>query len=108
MRNILEYLLDRSNKKELARINSDDYFEEPPMSYRTAESIARIRWDDKSRKMQDWNEGKRKENIKACSDAKLIVYYRYCKEHKYDTCCDQCELEANRRGWTLTKLKDYK
>ena len=105
MINLLEYLLGKNEHDTLKKMNGDEYYEEPPMTHYKAEVMTQIKWYDVKSKMEAWNAGTRKENIKACKDAKLIVYYVHCKNEGYTNCCDMLEQEANRRGWTFTKLK---
>lgn len=53
-------------------------------------------------KIDLWNSGKRKVNIKACSDEKLNRYYDIANSKGYITICDQIEQEAAGRGLTLS------
>ena len=103
---INEYLDTKINK------DTEEYldYNEPPMTFaRANDTIFNTRTKniilrrEMEKKMQDWNDGKRRENIKACNDAKLIVYYQMCKDSGYTECCEKCEAEANRRGWTFEK-----
>lgn len=113
MKSLLEFLSSKpiQNAKDLAE-TEHERFAEPPMTYADAyDKIFDTRTKafrlkgEMEQKMSDWNAGKRKENIKACNDAKLIVYYQMCKDKGYESCCEKCEDEANRRGWTFKKLK---
>lgn len=53
-------------------------------------------------KIDLWNSGKRKVNIKACSDEKLNRYYDIANSKGYIAICDQIEQEAAGRGLTLS------
>lgn len=62
------------------------------------------------RKMQDWHDRKRKQNIGAMSDAKLKMNYNVCKELGFDTEIEILKNEADKRGVILESkftLKDY-
>lgn len=106
MRSLLEFLSSKPDT-DPRDLEEDDKnrFNEPPMTIVKATHSAKLNWRETATKMQDWNDGKRRENIKACNDAKLIVYWEHCKSHGFDVCCEKCEEEANRRGWTFTKIK---
>ena len=56
------------------------------------------------KKMQDWHDGKRKQNVGACSDAKLKMNWQVCKELGFDKETAELEAEANKRGILLEKL----
>ena len=60
-------------------------------------------------KMQDWHDGKRGQNLKSCSDAKLKMNYKVCKELGYEKECGLIEDEAKKRELTLESLSlnDY-
>lgn len=109
MINLFEYLKTKAlstNPKDVAETDQER-FGEPPMTISRAMSEFGINWRDIASKMRDWNEGKRRENIKACKDSKLIMYWKHCKDHSYEVCCQKCEEEANRRGWTFNKIKEH-
>ena len=55
-------------------------------------------------KMQDWHDGKRKQNVGACSDAKLKMNWQVCKELGFDKETAELEAEAKKRGIVLEKL----
>lgn len=56
------------------------------------------------KKMQDWHDGKRKQNVGACSDAKLKMNWQVCKELGFDKETAELEAEAKKRGIVLEKL----
>ena len=105
---IRESLLSGKNKDELKRLSSDDYYEDPPMTIaqamRKLDKTGRVYWEVKY-KMKEWHEGRRKENIKACKDEKLIMFWDICDAYKYTQQINELEAEANRRGWTFKKIK---
>lgn len=49
-------------------------------------------------KMDAWHNGERRENIKACGDAKLLMYRRICVESGYADEVDKIDAELDRRG----------
>lgn len=55
-------------------------------------------------KMKAWHEGTRKQNLSNCSDAKLKMNYRVCKELGYDNEMKQIEAEANKRNIVLESM----
>lgn len=52
-------------------------------------------------KMKAWHEGTRRQNLSNCSDAKLKMNYKVCKELKYDKEMDLLKKEAAKRGVIL-------
>lgn len=56
-------------------------------------------------KMTAWHNGERKQNVKACSDAKLKAYYKICKELGYEDEANKLKVEADSRGMTLTEKR---
>lgn len=113
MKSLLEFLSSNpeTDPRDLEK-NDKNRFSEPPNSYGGAVAklfgVGNIHTraaESAKSNMDDWNVGKRKENVKACSDEKLIFYYKYCQSQKYEECCAKLEEEANRRGYTFTKLK---
>ena len=63
-------------------------------------------------KMTAWHNGERKQNIKACSDAKLLAYYNICNEMGYTDQSAQLLDEIEARHLTIdesvTKFKNLK
>ena len=55
--------------------------------------------------MDAWHNGTRKQNVEACSDAKLKVNYDICKQKGYDKEAELLKKEADARGLTLESLK---
>lgn len=49
-------------------------------------------------KMQAFNNGTRRENVKACGDDKLIRYQAICKNNGFTSALAQIEAEMQRRG----------
>lgn len=60
-------------------------------------------------KMKAWHEGRRRQNLSNCSDAKLKMNYKVCKELGYETEMEKIEDEAKKRNLQLESLslKDY-
>ena len=48
-------------------------------------------------KMTAWHNGERKQNVKACSDAKLKAYYKICKGLGYEDEANKLKAEADSR-----------
>ena len=100
---IEEALLSKNDRSSIEHINSDDYFDAPPMNKGAAYTKLGYKQRDADAETEKWhNEGH--VNIKRCSDAKLIVYYEICKYKKYEEELEKLEQEANSRGWTFKKL----
>ena len=55
-------------------------------------------------KMKAWHEGTRKQNLSNCSDAKLKMNYKVCKELGYDKEMGQIETEAKKRNLVLESI----
>ena len=108
MKNLVEFIQEVLIKKGTKNIPDEEYYDDPPMTIAKAinklDKTGRVYWEAQQ-KMKDWHEGKRKENIKACKDEKLIMFWEICTAKKYDDQLDELELEANRRGWTFKKIK---
>ena len=102
---IEEALLSKNNKSSIEHVNSDDYFDAPSMTFVNASTKLGYGIRDVFQKMDKWHNGERKENLKLCSDAKLIVFWDACERRKYSEEQNKLEEEANRRGWTFKKLK---
>lgn len=107
MKHLFEFLSSKikNDPRDLAD-HEHERFSEPPMTIFRASIDFGVNWRDIAEKMKAWNDGKRRENIKACKDSKLIMYWKHCKDHGYEVCCQKCEEEANRRGWTFNKIKE--
>lgn len=60
-------------------------------------------------KMKAWHEGTRKQNLSNCSDAKLKMNYKVCKELGYEAEMKQIEDEAKKRNLVLESISmnDY-
>lgn len=112
MKSIFEFLIGKGVKtvktepepEPQKQEPKDNGYKEPPMSYADAHAKMGRATREISTKMDAWHNGNRKENLKACSDAKIICNYKYCERNGYTYEMRQLEREANRRGWTLTKL----
>lgn len=100
MKRIDEYLDTKINK------DTEEYldYNEPPITMEGAHRKLGYGIRDVFQKMDKWHNGERKENLKLCSDAKLIVFWEACGIRKYYKEQEKIEAEANRRGWTFEKL----
>ena len=58
-------------------------------------------------KMTAWHEGKRKQNLANCSDAKLKMNYRICKELGYENEMDLLSKEAEKRGIDINESLSF-
>lgn len=56
-------------------------------------------------KMTAWHNGERKQNVGACSDAKLKMYYNTCKSLGFETEMNVLKKEAESRGLLLESKK---
>ena len=56
-------------------------------------------------KMTAWHNGERKQNVGACSDAKLKMYYNTCKSLGFETEMNVLKAEAESRGLLLESKK---
>lgn len=57
-------------------------------------------------KMTAWHNGERKQNVGACSDAKLKMYYNTCKSLGFETEMSILKAEAESRGLLLESKKN--
>ena len=57
-------------------------------------------------KMTAWHNGERKQNVGACSDAKLKMYYNTCKSLGFETEMNILKVEAESRGLLLESKKN--
>ena len=57
-------------------------------------------------KMDMWHDGLRRENIKACGDAKLDMYRKICQDKGYDEQVDIIENELRNRGLLDSETDD--
>lgn len=56
-------------------------------------------------KMTAWHNGERKQNVGACSDAKLKMYYKTCKDLGFEPEMEVLKAEAKKRGLLLENAK---
>lgn len=68
------------------------------------EDLTKADKDDAESKMDKWHEGKRKQNVKACSTDKLIMNLRICKRKGYDSEAQQIQDELDSRGINESQL----
>lgn len=69
------------------------------MRYNLCESLS------EDEKIDLWNSGVRKVNVKACSDDKLIRYYNIANNKGYSNICAQIQNETDNRGLTIPGSK---
>ena len=68
------------------------------------EDLTKTDKKDAESKMDKWHEGKRKQNIKACSTDKLIMNLGICKRKGYDAEAQQLQDELDSRGINESQL----
>ena len=56
-------------------------------------------------KMKEFDAGRRRENVKACSNQKLQMYHDICKQSGYTNALDKIEAEMINRGLITPKTK---
>ena len=68
------------------------------------EDLTKSDKEDVESKMDKWHEGKRKQNVKACSTDKLIMNLGICKRKGYDSEAQQIQDELDSRGINESQL----
>ena len=68
------------------------------------EDLTKSDKEDAESKMDKWHEGKRKQNVKACSTDKLIMNLGICKRKGYDSEAQQIQDELDSRGINESQL----
>ena len=68
------------------------------------EDLTKADKDVAESKMDKWHEGKRKQNVKACSTDKLIMNLGICKRKGYDSEAQQIQDELDSRGINESQL----
>ena len=68
------------------------------------EDLTKADKEDAESKMDKWHEGKRKQNVKACSTDKLIMNLGICKRKGYDSEAQQIQDELDSRGINESRL----
>ena len=68
------------------------------------EDLTKADKEDAESKMDKWHEGKRKQNVKACSTDKLIMNLGICKRKGYDSEAQQIQDELDSRGINESQL----
>ena len=56
-------------------------------------------------KMREFDAGRRRENVKACGDSKLQIYYDICKQYGYTNALDKIRDEMVNRGLLQSNFK---
>ena len=70
------------------------------------EDLTKADKEDAESKMDKWHEGKRKQNVKACSTDKLIMNFGICKRKGYDSEAEQIQDELDSRGINESQVFD--
>lgn len=97
----LKEVIELLPKKELANEYTGAAVEKPAETTTTefkANPVA-------VQKMTAWHNGERKQNVGACSDAKLKMYYNTCKSLGFETEMNVLKAEAESRGLLLESKK---
>ena len=68
------------------------------------EDLTKADKESAEEKMDKWHEGKRKQNVKACSTDKLIMNLGICKRKGYDSEAQQLQDELDSRGINESQL----
>lgn len=68
------------------------------------EDLTKADKEDAESKMDKWHEGKRNQNVKACSTDKLIMNLGICKRKGYDSEAQQIQDELDSRGINESQL----
>lgn len=96
-------LIAKYNKEEIKAIFEKlkpSILKVAPMAnkYRVVESLTEASALTPLEKMQAFNDGTRRENVRACSDQKILDYYRITVGHKLVNARNQLFAEIKRRG----------
>ena len=94
----LKEVINLLPKKELASSAAEKPTETTTTEFK-ANSVA-------VQKMTAWHNGERKQNVGACSDAKLKMYYNTCKSLGFETEMNVLKAEAESRGLLLESKKN--
>lgn len=68
--------------------------------------LSKSEFDKALTKMTDWHEGKRKQNVGACSPKKLQMYYKVCKQLGFDTEANILADEMAKKNVPLPNLNE--
>lgn len=93
----LKEIINLLPKKELANSTAEKPAETTTTEFK-ANPVA-------VQKMTAWHNGERKQNVGACSDAKLKMYYNTCKGLGFETEMNVLKAEAESRGLLLESKK---
>lgn len=93
----LKEIINLLPKKELANSTAEKPAETTTTEFK-ANPVA-------VQKMTAWHNGERKQNVGACSDAKLKMYYNTCKSLGFETEMNVLKAEAESRGLLLESKK---
>ena len=96
-----------ANYSDFDQIYGDDLDESIKIKTKkksVTEDLTKADKDDAESKMDKWHEGKRKQNVKACSTDKLIMNLGICKRKGYDSEAQQIQDELDSRGINESQL----
>lgn len=92
----LKHGLEKATLRESAKIKTK--------KKSVTEDLSKADKEDAESKMDKWHEGKRKQNVKACSTDKLIMNLGICKRKGYDSEAQQIQDELDSRGINESQL----
>lgn len=96
------------NKEEIYKEFGDEELDESvkikTKKKSVTEDLTKADKEDAESKMDKWHEGKRKQNVKACSTDKLIMNLGICKRKGYDSEAEQIQDELDSRGINESQL----
>lgn len=109
MKNLKRYILEAFRLRDDTKVKQSTYEKpEENKSFTEKDVIDYVKrvgaydktWSTQEDKMRAWHEGRRKQNIKACSDKKLKLNYAICVYFNYDEQAKQLRAEIDARGIT--------
>ena len=68
--------------------------------------MTKAEFDKALTKMTDWHEGRRKQNIGACSPKKLQIYYKVCRDLGFDEEATILADEMKKKNVQFPKLNE--
>jgi len=99
-----EYRNDYSSREDYEDEGLDEYVKVKTKKKSVTEDLTKADKEDAESKMDKWHEGKRKQNVKACSTDKLIMNLGICKRKGYDAEAEQIQDELDSRGINESQL----
>lgn len=109
MKNLKQYINEAFRLRDDTKIvkQKDDepqeksFTKEDVLDYVRHHGIFDKTWSTQEAKMEAWHEGRRKQNITACSDKKLKLNYAICVARHYDEQAELLRREIDARGLTF-------